>query len=699
LSPEWTEYQLIINGSPRFTRSGAVFPAGLVLSEQVPSLKTRLQVYGEIPRLAPGDIIRVRGRVRPVKGYRNFESRDTIKQLERDGIERLIQVDDASSIQIIKNDAIFSGICSIDHWRYDIRQWLINESTRPGLFAGLAIGDRSLISQETRDSFHQAGLAHLLAISGQHLGLIALLLTIIFRVAFSALAFVSVRVPHQKIAWIFSLAGTFFYVALAGYPLSAQRAFIILTVFVMTHCLDRMQNIFHGLSLAALIIVIADPASLFTLSFQLSFLAVLSIGLFLKGQRQKKRARWLSLVQISCVVTLFTAPLLAYSFSSIPLIGVATNLFAIPFLGFVILPTIALTLAGYFFVPSAAEALMPFTDLLLSLFFNFAKIISEMNFIWSISISKSALVSCYIVMGLYFFLRMPLFKKILITGIGALILFIPPYIYGHFFSGKQLHLTMFDVGQGDALLLEFPNKKNYLIDGGGFYIPRDKRRYTVSNVGQSVLLPLLRKKGLSSIDAIVLSHPHPDHYEGLLPIIDNYSIGKFYYNGNYFPDSSYRDLLNGLKENNVEMIIADRSLGSLQEGDVQIRWLNPPKEETNFNENSLVMRIDYGETCLLLTGDIEKKAEQKLVRDHLTSCDVLKVPHHGSRTSSTRPFLEKLKPRYALISAGRHNPFNHPHANVLKAYDDLGISVWRTDLNGAIRVTSDGEKIWINSVL
>jgi competence protein ComEC len=241
-----------------------------------------------------------------------------------------------------------------------------------------------------------------------------------------------------------------------------------------------------------------------------------------------------------------------------------------------------------------------------------------------------------------------------------------------------------------------------LIDGGGLYEDR-------FDIGKNVIAPFLRKMKIRRIDTLVLTHPDPDHLKGLIFIASQFSIGQFWDNGYQTESESYLQLKKILSEKKIHtQSLHEASPLQLING-VEISVLNPlvwngtqrkVQNLRDLNHTSLVLKFRFKNVSLLLAGDIGKEAEERILRkDYPLRSDILKIPHHGSSSSSTPLFLERVKPTYAVLSVGERNIGRLPHPEVLKRYLQLGSKILRTDKHGAITVTTDGEKIEVSTFL
>ncbi len=257
----------------------------------------------------------------------------------------------------------------------------------------------------------------------------------------------------------------------------------------------------------------------------------------------------------------------------------------------------------------------------------------------------------------------------------------------------SLAVHFLDIGQGDAIFLRLPNEQDILIDGGP-----DKT--ILGQLGK--VMPFYDRE----IDLVVLTHPHADHLVGLIEVLQNYQVGKIWLTGVTHTTDEYLTLLNLIKEKNIKIETPIRGEG-FDFGEVKMEVLNPAKsvagerviesteEHTGgLNDTSIVLRVTYKDNEFLFTGDITSELEKELVQAKVAlNADVLKVAHHGSKFSSSREFAEAVRPRYAVIQVGRENRYGHPAWRVLRTLEKIGATVFRNDLNGNVKIVSDGEEL------
>ncbi len=612
-------------------------------------------------------------------------------------------------------------LLQIEDWRDQIRHFLQKESDPrfSGIFEALVLGEQGNIPEEIKEYFTSTGIAHLLAISGDHLGIIALLsFSLIFWVLKRS-EFLLLTFSLKKWAAGLTIPIILLYTFIAGGGISVVRATIMVIVFFLSILFSRERNLLYTLILAAFLILLVSPPSLFDISFQLSFLSVLSILYFLPkilyefGQKDilpqpttsLKTRLWCYLkisLLATTIATLGTAPFVVLHFNRISPIGLITNLLAIPWVGFLIVPISLIASFLSFFVSPLATLLINLNHFLTLALLEVLSFLASFPLasIYLPTPSAFEILLFYLLLFLSIHLRRERLPQYLFVGI--LFIFALDLAYWNLrgYFQNELKMTFIDVGQGDSILIEFPRGKRMLIDGGGLYGER-------FDIGKKVIAPFLWKKKICRIDYLVLTHPDPDHLKGLLFIASHFSIDQFWENGLRVESPSYQGLEEILLRKKIKRYILHASISTLNIHGVQLSILHPPErkepksekvDSRYINNQSLVMKLQFKNIRVLLTGDIEEEAEDRMLREGLSlKADILKIPHHGSLSSSTLPFLQRVKPSYAILSVDNRNKAKLPHPEVLRRYERLGIKIFRTDQKGAISITTDGEKIKLSS--
>jgi len=642
-----------------------------------------------------GDQLQITGKILEARGERNPGEFNFKKFLAANGIYGIINVSKAEKITIRPSDQK-----SIPYFIYVIKKKFyqsLNElyqGKAQAIIKALLLGERGEISPELNLAFARCGVIHALAISGLHIGYIG----IIFFVLFSLLRF------NYRARIVAVLISIFFYDLLIGFEPPIVRASLMMAIFLLGRLFQRPTDILNVISTAAIIILLIKPQELFQASFQLSFAAILAIvylygrlkiifdklSFFVKFTRSKLGEFIGTLFIVSLAAQLGTLPIAAYYFGRIPLAAFLLNLLVIPLVGIII----ALGFATLIFslVSTPIAALYATTNMLcLDFLIGVIERVGKLQFS-AFEISKVGLIFIFV----YYFmvwivlnLDKKLYRKILTYAIitGALIFTWKPIAS----SQRFMQVIFFDVGQGDAALVTFPDGKNILIDAGP--------KLEDFDAGEFFILPFLKREGIQRLNTVILSHADNDHIGGMASIFRNIKVDKVYDSGLYQESSicsTYQYLLDSLQIQH-EMIQAGNRLEGLKNFGVYV--LHPGKVfkdqfKDDINNCSVVVKIVYGSSSFLFPGDIEDLAESVLLKyRELLRADVLKVAHHGSSTSSTMEWLKLVQPQFAVISAGRNNRFNFPDSRVLNRLNQLGIITIRTDLNGAVVFRTDGNKL------
>jgi competence protein ComEC len=546
----------------------------------------------------------------------------------------------------------------VEKWRDQIRKFLEGGATPPSsaILKALVLGEQGDIPEEISEQFTATGIAHLLAISGDHLGIVAFL-------SFSLLLWILKRsetlllsVSVKKWAAALTIPCLLLYTLIAGAGISVIRATIMVIVFFLSILFQRERNLLHTLVLAAFLILLFSPPSLFDVSFQLSFLAVLSIlymvprilpvfsrEKILVPQETSWRQRLWTYVKLSFLVTgvatLGTAPFVALRFNRISPVGLLTNLFIIPWVGFLIVPMALVASVSSFFIPGVATGLIQVSSGVTSVLLQVVSWVASLPFT-SLFLSTPTpveIILFYLLLFLTVHLRRGKAMRILFICVSLALVFDWVYWSVKDRFQKDLVLTFIDVGHGDSILVEFPGGKRMLVDGGG-------QEDDPFDIGQHVIAPFLWSKKIRGIDYLVLTHPDPDHLNGLNFVASHFRVGQFWDNGIKTESEPYGRLHETLAAKKVERISFNQTSPPREIEGVQVFFCNPGNEgkfsdgerKVSFHNNhSLVMRLQFHQVAILLAGDIEKEAEYKIIRSRQSlQADILKVAHHGSSSSA-----------------------------------------------------------------
>jgi len=280
-----------------------------------------------------------------------------------------------------------------------------------------------------------------------------------------------------------------------------------------------------------------------------------------------------------------------------------------------------------------------------------------------------------------------------------IILFLPNHYFIH--PNNKLTITTLDVGNGDCTIIKFPNNESMIIDGGGS-LKKDHGEY----IANRIIIPFLKHRNIPMPKTAVLSHPHDDHLLGLISLNKKSSLKKFWTIPKHLNKKNkqhVKDFFEILDKNETKIIYKHNQSKSFEISGVKIKFLNPDNyigNKLSLNNNSIVMELKYGNFCYLFTGDIEKETEEFLIKSNkLSQCDVIKAPHHGSSTSSTQGFINKLSPKIVVITTGSKNKLKHASKKIVNRYKKSGAYVLQSDIHGAVEITSDGKLIELKCTL
>lgn len=548
----------------------------------------------------------------------------------------------------------------------------LNEGNN-NIIKSIILGDSSYMVEEELQEYRQLGLGHILAVSGLHIGIIS---------SFILYILMRLTIP-RKYSSIITIGIIIFYGFLIGFPHSMVRGIIMFSLIILTKLLYEHSNPINILSLSALIVLIINPFTLFSLGFILSYTAVLSLFLFterIKSFCYPYRGYFVETFSAILAVNIGLLPVQAYYFNYISILGLIANLISIPLLSLALVLSISMYLLEYIL-----SFLNIGLSVLLNLILNLEGNIKDMLYIFSSLIFTVASPTLYVIIAYYLgvalslrLIKISLFnshiKKTIVWFLSLML--IVNIINISLDDSMELHFI--DVGQGDSLLVKTKNK-NILVDTGGSLLG--------NYVGEQITLPYLQKLGITKLDGVIITHFHVDHVGALPTLIDNIKIENIY--SSYIPEdnSTYEKI----KDSKVNFRILSQGDRLRINDDItcEVLWPGGDIERLSENNKSLLLSLNYKEFNILLTGDIEREAELNLLARIPSNVHIMKIAHHGSNTSTTNEFLEIARPEYSIISVGRNNQFNHPNDEVIKRLEGINTRIYRTDEMGLIKVYLD----------
>lgn len=650
-------------------------------------------------RPAYGDRISIWGYLRSPRGSRNPGEFDFAAYAAYHGLYGVMYAGDAANIRIeghtSLNPVTEFFILPIKHFIIEL-----NEKTLPPLHAaiasGLIVGDRSDIPQEILNAFSYSGAIHILSISGLHVVFISLLILGLFSV---------LRVPY---AWriILTLISLFLYVWIADFVPPAVRAGIMTGVVLFGTLLERRTNIINSLCVSLLIILFWDPLAIFDIGLQLSFLAVLSLVIIyprLEAWCKKRRIltertpavlRWVIMgLLVSVAAQIGTLPFTAYYFYKIPLTALIANVFISPISSAVMALGFLSAIVGSFSF-TLAQWYAHLNDYLIGLMIATARFSVKLPFAYTQFYRMDMIVLSvyYLSLAVWFFWDRKLVRRwavwvvIAALSVGVIFQNIP--------TSKKTVITFLDVGQGDACVIHLDDGRTIVIDAGD----QDSQ----FDYGERVVAPYLWKQGITSIDALILSHPHDDHIGGAGFLLNHFDVKRVFDPGQYYPSAIYKNILNTIAEKSIDYQVLQKDRVVTFGPETRIRILHPgvsfvrsdEPPPYDINNTSLVFVLEYGENRILFSGDAETETWDALSDSGMViKADIVKIAHHGSSNGTTAKLIEAASPAYAVISCGEGNKFGHPDLETVNAWRNAGTQVLRTDQWGAVQFWLDGKSI------
>lgn len=615
-------------------------------------ISTNLEKNNIFNEIKLGDYLEIYGKFSIPSDNTNFNMFNYRKYLKNNGICYIFKM---QSFKKIKNNT---------NILYFLKQKVVNRINSfkysSNYIFSFILGDASYISDSDMNSYRKIGIAHLFSISGMHINLIILLLSKFL------------NKTNKIFKNIFIVLFMLFYLFLINFSVTALRA----CLFALFLRFNKKKNLFSNIEIVVIvyiILLIINPRNLYNMGLQISIIVCFFLVLFSKFIAGKNKIK--SLFLVSFISFISTIPIMIYYFGEINLISIFANVLFVPFVSYILFPLCIITFV------------FPVFDFLLYALFNIFSFMT--NFINSFSLFRLSFAKPNIMIIILYYVLLLLFyknKKFIFLFISILIIH-----YNIIYFNNKYCVYYFDVGQGDSALISFPhNSLNILIDTGG------KTNYCDSELGCSnyslatqLIIPSLNRLGIKNLDYLIISHGDYDHMGEALNLVKNFKVDKVIFNCDEFNDLE-NELVSFLNKNNIKYYSC---IEKLNINDYQLYFLDT-KEYDNENDNSNVIYTELNGYKFLFMGDAGEQREKDILEKYnLSNIDFLKVGHHGSSTSSSKEFIDNIKPKYSLISVGENNRYGHPKDSVLNILS--GSKIYRTDINGSveIKIKNDGYSI------
>jgi competence protein ComEC len=631
--------------------------------------------------IVPGERILVRGRLEPFDEPRN-PGEPSMREIERD---------DGFSGRL----ASARLLAHAPPDPHDIRAWAArlraaaSQRVRANIpepsatiLAGALWGERGALPDDLRDAFQATGTVHVLVTAGLHLGIVAVL------VAFLLSRLGLHRIAACSVAFVLIVGYAWF----TGAHLPSERAAAMIGVALLARACGARVTSWNSLALAALIVALLWPAAVESASFALSFSCVAAIVFFAKPIAEALHCfplheRIREALALTCATQIGTWPLTAAVFSTLAPYAILANAIVVPLIALVLVGGIA-TLAVPLFAPLETLLLLTVERLVrtIAALPGARATIATPPFLAVVAYDIAAIGAAVALRN------RRILTAIVVLSAACTVVALPNFVR----MPHGLEITSLDVGQGDAAVIRTPHDHMILIDTGGELEHGGGAISNAERAGARIVLAYLRRAGIRRIDLMLLTHPHGDHVGSAAPIIDSMPVGMIFDSAQAYRGRAYLDAIAAAHSHGVPVVRVKRGMRWMSDDGVTLEILAPSRPfladtGDDVNENSIVVMLHYRRYRELFMGDAGEASEGRLLAsgDDLHA-DVVKVGHHGSKYASTVEFTDAVRPRFALISVGRHNTFGHPARATIRAWQQIGAAVLRTDQCGAISLTEAG---------
>lgn len=575
------------------------------------------------------------------------------KYLKRQNINYYMIVD---TINIVSNNK------SVFYFLKNKLMERIDEIDQTGYMRTFIIGDKAVLNNEITESYQKNGISHLFSISGMHVSMIV-----------STFMFFLNKVSYNNFfkngIVIFFLI---FYLFLTGFGSSILRTVIMFVVFNLNKMLNLNIKRLDLMLLVLIIAIIIKPLIIFDMGFQFSYSISFALVVFYKKISNYKK-KWQKNLITSFLSFFISFPICIYYYSEINFLSILLNLVMIPLVSLIIFPLTLLT----FIIPF----IQPILEILVTILEQISMFMNNITFL-SFTFSKPSIlliILYYIIIFLSFYKTKNLFFLVLLI-----------VIHNNFsYLDNSFKVTVLDVGQGDSILIKYPyNKGNILIDTGGIVSFSKKNE---SDLAKERIIPYLKTLGISNLDYLIVTHGDYDHMGEAINLVNNFKVEKVIFNCGEYNDLE-KELIKVLDKRNIPYYSCIKELNI---DNNKIYFLNN-KDYGNENDNSNVIYTELNNHKFLFMGDAGVEVEEDLIQKYnLQNIDVLKVAHHGSKTSSSKKFIDEIEPKYSIISVGKNNRYGHPNKEVLEILDDS--KIYRTDHDGSIIFKIKNNKLKIET--
>ncbi|MEL7566667.1 MAG: DNA internalization-related competence protein ComEC/Rec2 [Dehalobacterium sp.] len=675
-----------VAGQPRPTASGKIFSFSLeqVKGSSISSMKIHVLCSSQ-EEVRYGDVLEISGKVMDGSEASNPGQFDYDQYLKRHGISASVSTLYGGEVKRTganRGNVFMKAVIKIKE-RMDL---VLNHlpPQQKTFIGGMLFGNKGDLTFSERNVLSQTGLMDAFAVSGVHVGYVVL-----FTLYFAQM----LKLNKWGRLLLVSLA-VVFYAALSEFTPSVLRSGSMALLGLLAYSLGEKKDFFTGLALAALPLLIWNPEMIYDAGFQLSFAAAWGVVYLLPTVSLwfPKKAPW-EIFAATVAAQLAIMPLIAYYFNLVTVSGLIVGILASGLVGLVVLLGLFSVLLS---VISPWLAVLPAygAGIVVEGIWQGAKFISHLPGSYMI-VKTPSLFFLFIFYG--FLIGLPYLAKVkkgrIYSALAAMIMVICLVLPMP--GSGLLTVTFLDVGQGDAIFVRSPSGRNCLIDGGG------KPNEIGDSVGEQVVVPYLQNIGLGKLDLVILTHPHDDHMKGLVTVLAEMQADRLVFAENFLKSPALAPLLDLASNRQVPLIPVSKGQAISLDQEVKLMVLSPakqstPPDEEEENNNSLVIKLTYQDISFLLTGDAEMACLSSLLDCLDLDSQVLKLPHHGSKTGFLPDFYEQVSPKAVVICVGK-NSFGHPAPDIIDYWEERNTPLYRTDREGAITFSTNGKELWVET--
>ena len=647
----------------------------------------------ELEKLTYGNEIVIAGKYNEPDGRRNYKGFNYKEYLKTKEIYGIIECE--SEVQVVKTKNLNFIQLAINNLSIKIQQNLdkILLKDTKDLAVGILLGVSSDIDSEVKQNFRDCNLSHMLAISGSHLTYLILGLNLLL----------NKKILGIRKCKVITIIIIIIFMLIVNMSSSIVRAGICTIISILGTLIYRKSDSYTAIAISLLFSLIKNPFSLFNIGLQLSYLATLGIIIFytmlskIKISEGKLKKYIIENIISTLSANILILPITTYYFNTIPTNFLLSNLVAGPVLGISLIFELITVFISFISI-KLAQIPGAVVNVCLILLTKITKIISKIPNITVVTPKIASVILIYIIiLNVWLYTnKRNIYKNLKISRL-LCILIIIILIINFLNIERTMRIYFIDVGQGDSSLICTPTGKNILIDGGGSRTPE---KY---DVGEKVLLPYLLDRRIKKLDYIIVSHFDADHAQGIETVIDKIKVKNIVVSRQASQSVEYDKIIKMCKEKKIKIIDAKRGEKIVIDKYAYFDILHPGDTllddgKGGLNANAIVAKLNYKMDnklfTVLFTGDIEYDAEQELVKEYgnKLKSDILKVAHHGSKTSSSQEFINLVKPEIALIGVGKDNTFGHPNYGVIEKLKKIKAKIYRTDLDGEIIIKMEAKK-------